>query len=71
MIDTITCWILWFTITLTPGQIGHFPVTGEFPSMKACVKEGTETWVPLIESQWPTDTHLTIYCTPCHALKTA
>lgn len=63
-IDTL-CWVLWFTVTLAPGQIGHFPVTGTFGSAAQCAAEGQRVWVPLLTSQWPTDPHRTVYCQPC------
>ena len=70
MIDAL-CWMLWFTISLGPNQIGHFPVTGTFGSFKECSAEGNRYWVPLLESRWPNDPHLTIYCQPCLGMKGA
>lgn len=57
-------WILWFTITISAGHIGHFPVDHQYPSSEACLKDGRVHWAPMLEQQFPNDPHLTVYCKP-------
>jgi hypothetical protein len=56
--------ILWFTITITPGLYGHFPVEETFPTLESCMKAAQEHWVPLLTQQFPNDPHLTVECLP-------
>lgn len=55
-------WILWFTISLGSGTIGHFPVDGTYESAAACAADAKDYWIPLLEKQFPNDPRLTVYC---------
>ena len=59
------CYVLWFTITITPGHVGHFPIDETFSSLKTWLTRGDTYWVPILLQQFPNDDGLHLYCKPC------